>query len=267
MSAHTRRALAAAAFACAALFGAAAAALSSAEEARAAALLWAALCSQGLWLSLALAGALAQTRVSVGARLGLGPGTLSAVGVLAAAVGFIALSHVIHHALWALDLRHVGGLGRIDEMAAELRATSVVLAVVALGIAPGIGEELLFRGFLQRSLADHVRPSLAVLGASAAFGLAHGDLIHGGAAFAMGLYLGIVAWAAGSIRPAVFCHVLNNALGVLVAPVAIETRSSEAAQPEWAMLVALLGLSAAALLLATRSTWARSRAKPTRNES
>jgi membrane protease YdiL (CAAX protease family) len=251
------------ALSCAVLFGAGAAAFFRAREAGPSALLWASLCSQGLWVSLAVAGALAQSPVSVASRLGMAPGRLSVLRVALAALGFVAFSHVIHQTLWVLDVRHDGALARIDEMAAEMRTASVLLTVVALGIAPGIGEEVLFRGFVQRGLAEHLRPALAVLLASMAFGLAHGDVVHGMAAFAMGLYLGTVAWAAGSIRPAIACHVLNNTLGVLALPAVAEAALAGAPQVSALGLAFVLLASATALVLAVRGVRARARREPT----
>jgi membrane protease YdiL (CAAX protease family) len=90
-----------------------------------------------------------------------------------------------------------------------------LLALLALGIAPGFGEEMLFRGFLQRGLSARLGPLRGVALAAALFALAHLDPIHSSVAFVLGAYLGVVTQLAGSIRTAIVCHVLNNTLGIL----------------------------------------------------
>jgi hypothetical protein len=89
------------------------------------------------------------------------------------------------------------------------------LVLLAIGLAPALGEELLFRGFLLRWLGTHLPGPAAVLGSAALFGAAHLDPVHGVAAFLLGAYLGAVAWRAGSVRAPMLCHAANNTLAVL----------------------------------------------------
>jgi membrane protease YdiL (CAAX protease family) len=90
----------------------------------------------------------------------------------------------------------------------------VLFAVVALGIGPGIGEELFFRGFLQSMLGDHWRRAAIPL-AAGAFALAHVDPVHAAAAFPLGLYLGALRCRTGSTLGAILAHAANNSLAVL----------------------------------------------------
>ena len=103
-----------------------------------------------------------------------------------------------------------------------------------MGIAPGFGEEILFRGFLQRGLVSRLGPYRGVLLSAAIFGLAH--------------FLGVVTQFAGCIRTAILCHVLNNTLGIL-APGA--TASVLPTGGAWATAL-LLALAGASLLYADR---------------
>lgn len=74
-------------------------------------------------------------------------------------------------------------------------------------LAP-IGEELLFRGFLLRSLRPYGK-RFAVLGTAFFFGIFHGNLLQTPYAFLMGLVLGYVA-VEYSISWAILLHIFNN---------------------------------------------------------
>jgi membrane protease YdiL (CAAX protease family) len=212
--------------------------------------LWSALLTQGGWILLALCGAALSRSPSLGDRLGLGRGELSAATSLVLVMGFIALSSGLHQGLVALELRETGSLGEIDAIVREARARapSFLLALLALGIAPGIGEEVLFRGFLQRGLVTRIGAHGGVLLAAAIFGLAHFDPVHSSLAFLLGAYLGVVTQLARSIRPAILCHVVNNTLGILAPALAPGPLPIAGA---WGILP-LVGLAAASLLYADR---------------
>ena len=59
----------------------------------------------------------------------------------------------------------------------------------------------------------------------------------------MGIWLGIVAWRANSIVPAVLCHAFNNAIGIVIVQSAMnDPQSEQALPPFWVMAIALLVL-------------------------
>lgn len=221
--------------------------------------LWGSLIAQGLWILLALVGAVASRSQSLTGRLGLGPGTLTPAVSIVVVLGFIALSDGLHLGLVSVELRDTGALGEIDAVVREARtrAPSFLLALLALGVAPGFGEEILFRGFLQRGLSARLGPRWGVALAAALFALAHFDPIHSSVAFVLGVYLGVVTQLAGSIRTAILCHVLNNTLGLL-AP--ILSQDLPFTSSHWA-IPALVAAGPAALLYAA---W-RGRAGPPRH--
>jgi membrane protease YdiL (CAAX protease family) len=212
--------------------------------------LWRALLTQGIWALLALCGAVLSRTPKLGDSLGVGRGELSVATSLILVAGFVALSGGLHQGLVALDLRETGSLAEIDAIVREARTRtpSFLLALLALGIAPGIAEEILFRGFLQRGLVTRIGTPGGVLLTAAVFGLAHFDPIHSCIAFLLGVYLGVVTQLARSIRPAILCHVVNNTLGILapaLAPGPLPIAGSWGIPP-------LLGLAAASLLYASR---------------
>ena len=175
--------------------------------------LWALLTSQVLWVSIAFAAAV-WLPGPAGLRLGLRKGRLHPIGWIIAIGGALLLSNAVDRFLIELGTRHSGSLGEIDQLVGAARDTVPWLAVLAIGIAPGVGEELLFRGLLQRSVARRLGSGLGVIVAAAVFGAVHFDPMHSPAAFVLGLYLGTVGVLAGNVWAPMLCHVANNLAAV-----------------------------------------------------
>ncbi len=163
-------------------------------------------------------------REPIAQRLGLGAGCLSPARVALAAVGLVGLSHAAE-SLLHLSGASSPGLARFDDALAGLSLSRIGFPLAALALGSALGEELFFRGLLQRGLAPVLGRSAAIAGVALAFGVAHGDLAHGAAATLLGLYLGVLAWASGSIRAPIAAHVLNNAVALF--EVACELRFPE----------------------------------------
>jgi membrane protease YdiL (CAAX protease family) len=176
--------------------------------------LWRDVQGQLLYALIAVAGAAILPGRSVADRLGLGGGRLGAGRIAIALLGFLALSHALHSAVVWLELLEGTTLAEIDEVVREASPAHPVLVFLAVGIAPALGEELLFRGLLLRLLAARWPGAVAVLGSAALFGAAHLDLVHGVAAFLLGGYLAAIAERADSLRPTLLCHAANNSLAV-----------------------------------------------------
>src|SRR5262245_12733062 len=212
--------------------------------------LWRSLEGQLIWAPVALAGSLILPGRSLGERLGLGPGRLGLPRLALALAGFLALSNGLHRAIVALGLLEGTSLAELYRVARETSRGSPALVLLAIGLAPALGDGLLFRGFVQRWLATRLAGPAAVLGSAALFGLAHADLVHGGAAFLLGAYLGAVAWGAGSLRAPMLCHAANNVLAVLGVR-GVVPELGDPADPRWAALA--LALAAACLAAALGS--------------
>lgn len=96
------------------------------------------------------------------------------------------------------------------------RAGTVLLIITAMvSILPGFGEEILFRGYMQRRLIQRWRPIFAIGLTSLVFAGAHFDAMHIVGVWPLGIWLGIVAWLSRSVWPSVFCHTANNAMAVV----------------------------------------------------
>jgi len=185
-------------------------------------------------------------------RLGLGPGRLSAGAVAILAVGTLALSQALEGAIELAGLGDRGALAEFERALVGVRGAALAAAVLGLGLAPPLGEELFFRGLVQRGLERRLKgvawgAPAAVGVAAVLFGAAHLDAIHAGAAFVLGLYLGTVAWMAGSVRASIACHTVNNLVAVVGSAFAW---SPVEASP--AVVAGGLAVAGAALLLGLR---------------
>jgi membrane protease YdiL (CAAX protease family) len=147
-------------------------------------------------------------------RLGLRPGLAGTAAVLILALGMLGLSHALDQLINLLGLRATSQLAQLDAAMAGAPETAWPWMLLGLAVAPGIGEEIFFRGLLQRGLKRWLGRAGAVVATAAAFGALHGDPVHAAGAFGLGLYLGAVAELSGGTRAAIACHVLNNLAAV-----------------------------------------------------
>jgi membrane protease YdiL (CAAX protease family) len=142
--------------------------------------------------------------------LGLGKSSLGPLRFFALVVGAVGLSHLVGLLLQTVGLE-VALSSEVSRGFSGGAWADRALLVAAFCVAPGVCEEILFRGLIQRSISRAHRPTRAVLFSSLLFGAAHLDITQGIAAVLLGLYLGAVAHQAGSVRPCIACHIANNA--------------------------------------------------------
>lgn len=101
------------------------------------------------------------------------------------------------------------------------KAQGLTLAIFSLAvlIAAPVGEELLFRGLLLRSLLRRVNPLFAILISAGIFALAHtfdpNALVALPALFAFGVLLAVTAMKTGRLGSSMCLHFGFNALAVL----------------------------------------------------
>jgi membrane protease YdiL (CAAX protease family) len=165
--------------------------------------------------ALALAAA-SLSRTPLRRRLGLGPSGISTSRLAALVVGAVGVSHGLDGVIELLGLREKSSLASFDFTLSGARGSALVWALIGIGLAPAIAEELLCRGLVQRGLLARFRPLVAIPLASAFFGALHVDPVHAFFASLLGLYLGLAAYLAGSTRAAIACHAVNNLLAVVV---------------------------------------------------
>ncbi len=113
--------------------------------------------------------------------------------------------------MWWCARSSWGPLRRIQhevwEKIVPLFAECSFLELILIAVAAGLGEEVLFRGVIQITLADWVGPSGALLLASALFGLAHFlTPTYAALAALLGLYLGGLLMVSDNLLPAILVH-------------------------------------------------------------
>ncbi|HXG09516.1 MAG TPA: CPBP family intramembrane glutamic endopeptidase [Gemmataceae bacterium] len=127
------------------------------------------------------------------------------------------------------------------------------LGILAIGVGPGLGEELWCRGFLGRGLVARWGWTAGVLWTSLLFGLLHVDPAYAAVTAAMGLWLHFVYLTTRSLWASILLHTLNNSTAVVAARFAhdpaLQAIDKPADQIPWQVYVA-------AALLLTAVGWA-----------
>lgn len=134
------------------------------------------------------------------ARL-LAAGVLLHLGVMAAVVLAVRFGLVAPATV-------PGTATRIAGVIAAMPVAGVGLLLL-MGIAPGLGEEIAFRGFVMRGLLSRWGPGLSITVTAICFAAFHGNP-NVVTAFPLGAYLGWMAWRARSTWPAVALHTVFN---------------------------------------------------------
>jgi membrane protease YdiL (CAAX protease family) len=145
---------------------------------------------------------------------------VSRAALLAMVVGTLALGQALESLAHLLGLGAVGTPEVIRRSLVGVPLGQLALAVVVIGGLAGFAEELFFRGFMQTQLRAEWSASWAILVTGAGFGALHLDWMHATLALVLGIYLGVVRELSGSALAAALCHVVNNALSVVLTGIA-----------------------------------------------
>jgi len=150
---------------------------------------------------------------------GISTGTfvVAAVGMFALGAEMVALSTVLERVHALPPLPHSSyRLAFFEQLRSAPMATRVILAL-SMGIFPGLSEELLFRGQVQRGLLANWPPVASILVTSAMFSIAHISPALILNSFAFGCWVGWIAARTDAILPGMVLHALNNsAIGLSV---------------------------------------------------
>jgi CAAX protease family protein len=120
---------------------------------------------------------------------------------------------------WVLGRRR-GPLRDLTEMVVEqlgpVLASRTIAQLMLLAALAGVAEELLFRGVVQGGLTRVMPGALAIVTASALFGLAHfASVTYALLAGLIGLYLGMLFLAQGSLVAPIITHGLYDLAALL----------------------------------------------------
>ena len=99
--------------------------------------------------------------------------------------------------------------GFIQSYASAPWAWQVVFLLVST-LGPGIGEELLFRGYLQHGLLKARGKPFAIVFTAIAFSLCHLPPARVLSVLPLAFWLGFLALRTGSLIPGVLCHIFVN---------------------------------------------------------
>lgn len=95
-------------------------------------------------------------------------------------------------------------------------AVGYILLFIAVGIIAPLGEELLFRGFLQQFLEKHWKDiTRAILITALFFATIHMNPYWFVQIYLLGILLGFLSWKTGSVLPPLILHGMNNSFAML----------------------------------------------------
>jgi membrane protease YdiL (CAAX protease family) len=114
-------------------------------------------------------------------------------------------------------------LDRLDDLVDKtygnlLLARSIfdgILVVIVAAVIPAICEEVMFRGFIQKSFEFKLKPFTSALITAIFFGLYHFNPYALIPLIALGLYFGFAAYLSGSIFVPISLHFINNFMAVI----------------------------------------------------
>jgi membrane protease YdiL (CAAX protease family) len=193
-------------------------------------------------------------------RLGIGRGTLPLRGYLWVTLGGLSLDAAavaIAVVLMAFGVP-VPADRDVERMIQSLTLEGWplrVALVVCMGVIPGIVEELLFRGYIQRRLLERWRLAVVIGLVAIVFAALHGwrgiYLVPGS------VWLGYVAWRTGSIWPGVVYHTVGNSLTLTLALVFAWVKTPSPGSVELRDDAIAAVLAVVPLVFVFRSMWRR----------
>ncbi|MCA9534486.1 MAG: CPBP family intramembrane metalloprotease [Myxococcales bacterium] len=179
-------------------------------------------------------------RVPHRSALGLGGAPPSAF--LLAALGILGLGPLADRVVTELKplLPEQSSLEMIEQ---AIHGQPLWLLVPFLAVMPAVGEELLCRGVLQRSIRS---PAVALTVSAVCFAALHMDPLHMAGVLPLGFYLAWLGHRTGSVWVPVGAHFTNNLAATLGIVFTTDAPADTAELPLWAVPVGLLVTAACA---------------------
>ncbi len=102
---------------------------------------------------------------------------------------------------------------------------SYIKSLLVIGLAPGICEEIMFRGSLL-SAYESLGPKKAILYSAILFGVFHLTILNLIGPIFLGIVLGIVAYKTNSIYASIIGHTLNNSIALTLGYFAMKSQAN-----------------------------------------
>lgn len=134
------------------------------------------------------------------------PKVLPSIGGVFLWIGALSLM-LVYQVLISDVVTEVPTMVGIEQIFDEM---SMLQQFFFIAFTPGICEELLFRGLAFRPIEKKLGPKKAILITAVLFGIMHLDIVRLLPTVLLGLVMGTVAYASGSIFPVMILHILNN---------------------------------------------------------
>lgn len=138
-----------------------------------------------------------------------------------------------------------------SQIFARQTPVELALVLVSVSVAAPLGEELFFRGFMQRALGQHQGAARAIVVTAFVFSAFHLDPVGLAARFELGVLFGLLAWRSGSLWPAMAAHAANNALSSALFFAAGEAKEADLV---WWVPAVMFLVGNAALIALVRSS-------------
>ena len=92
----------------------------------------------------------------------------------------------------------------------------LIFNILVIALVPALGEEMIFRGWIQRQLMRIInRPHVAIWASAAIFSAIHFQFLGFLPRLLLGVLLGYLYFWTGSLWVSIFAHFLNNGLQVI----------------------------------------------------
>ncbi len=149
------------------------------------------------------------------------------VGLLALFwLAFLPLESFLYHSFKAIrlpeSLRFLDSAsGRYAQLSGVFLSadwSDFALNFLAVALVAALGEELFFRGVIQKQLFLYTKnPHVAIVATGFLFALMHFEFNNFVARSLLGCFLGYVYWWTGNLNMCIFYHFINNGIAVVVA--------------------------------------------------
>ncbi|MCL2024113.1 MAG: CPBP family intramembrane metalloprotease, partial [Oscillospiraceae bacterium] len=154
--------------------------------------------------------------------------------------------------IWLQSVFTEIGLPENDPMDALLPKTytfpTVAMLVLQLAVSPALLEEFAFRGVMLQTMRRY-GDGFAILTTAILFGLFHGNIVQAPFAFLLGLVMGYLTVATGTIWTAIIIHFLNNLNAVVLLVLTENFSEAQVNNIYYLQLVLTIILGTAALMI------------------